>query len=116
MHHKDIRDELSNEKNYKTMYKKLFDVYSGNYTTLEFETAVQLWEVYLKGKCAFYKQLLDFLNKLIEGGEKNRVHRDLWDMMYEFVSSVKDINKDYNEADGWPVFIDKMVDQLKAQK
>ena len=26
---------------------------------------------------------------------------------------MKDLNKDYNEADGYPVFIDKMVEQIK---
>ena len=82
IHQKEFRDELNNEKNYKTMYKKLFELYSGNFTTLQFEVAVQLWDVYLKVKCTFHKVLMDYLNKLIEANEKNRVHKDLWDMMY----------------------------------
>jgi hypothetical protein len=35
-------------------------------------------------------------------------------MLLEFATQVKDINKDYKEDDGWPVFIDKFVEFLKG--
>jgi fido (protein-threonine AMPylation protein) len=37
-----------------------------------------------------------------------KVHRDLWNMVYEFATSIKDV-KEVNESDGWPVFIDEFV-------
>lgn len=45
------------------MYKKLFDLYSGKFITLDFEIAQQLWEVYLKNKLTFYKEFVEFLHK-----------------------------------------------------
>lgn len=33
--------------------------------------------------------------------------------MFEFANVVKNINKDYNENDAWPVFIDNFVEWIK---
>lgn len=93
------------------MYKKLFDVYSGKYTTLDFEVAELLWDVYLKGKFNYFNEFKQFL----ASHEKIKIYRDLWNMMYEFATEVKNLNKDYKPEDGWPVFIDKFVEYLKSK-
>lgn len=60
------------------MYRKLFDLYTGKYQTLDFEIATQLWNVYLKNKMSYYNAFLAYLQSL---EQKNNVHRDLWNMM-----------------------------------
>ena len=41
-----------------------------------------------------------------------RVHKDLWSMVYEFATSVTDVNQ-VSEMDGWPVFLDEFVEYYK---
>lgn len=36
-------------------------------------------------------------------------------MMYEFSITVKDAEKDFSEADAWPVFLDNFVEFMKAE-
>lgn len=110
---KEFDQELSSSQNYQSMYRKLFDLYTGKYTTLDFKVAMDLWDVYLKNKMAFYQDFKAYLLNLEEG---NKVHRDLWNMMLEFGNQVKNIEKDYKEDDGWPVFIDKFVEHYKQHK
>lgn len=74
------------------MYKKLFDLYTGKYTTLDLSVAQQLWTIYLKDKMTLYKQLIEYVANL---QQKSKVHKDLWNMMLEFANQVKDVEKDY---------------------
>ena len=37
-----------------------------------------------------------------------KVHKDLWNMVYEFAVSVKD-PKEVSQSDAWPVFLDDFV-------
>lgn len=62
------------------MYRKIFDLYIGAHTTLDMETAEQLWLVYLKPKLKFYKEFEEYLGTL-QDKETVKVHRDLWNMM-----------------------------------
>ena len=39
------------------MYEKLFELYVGDHTTLDLETATQIWIVYLKGKLVWINRL-----------------------------------------------------------
>lgn len=39
---------------YQKVYSQLFNLYSGDKTTIEMEVAEQLWIVYLKGKLKWY--------------------------------------------------------------
>ena len=94
------------------MYKKIFPLYTGKHTTLDLETAEQLWMVYLKDRMSFYKEFELYMSKL-EDKDSVKVHKDLWNMMLEFVNEVKDINKQYKEEDGWPVFIDSFAEFVK---
>lgn len=93
------------------MYKKVFDLYTGKYDTLEFEVAVALWSTFLKSKLTTYPQFMSYLEKL---PEHNRVYRDLWNMVIEFAYQVKNVKNDYKEDDGWPIFIDKYVEHLNG--
>lgn len=36
-------------------------------------------------------------------------------MMYEFSITVKNVEKDFSEADAWPVFLDNFVEFMKEQ-
>lgn len=49
----------------------------------------------------------------MEDKETTKVHKDLWNMMLEFITEVKDIQKQYKEEDGWPVFIDSFAEFVK---
>lgn len=37
-----------------------------------------------------------------------KVHFDLWNMVYEFATTVKDVSS-IQESDGWPVFLDEFA-------
>lgn len=56
-------------------------MYSGKYTTLDFEVAQAIWQVYLKGKLKFYKEFFLYLESLTE---KPKIHKDSWNMMLDF--------------------------------
>ena len=43
------------------MYKDLFTLYIGNHTTLDLDTAEQLWGVYLSNKFVYYKEWMAYL-------------------------------------------------------
>ena len=75
---------------------------------MDLETAEQLWIVYLKDRMNFFKEFQLYMEK-VEDKDKVKVHKDLWNMMLEFCSDIKDIKKDYKEEDGWPVFIDSFA-------
>ena len=44
-----------------------------------------------------------------------KVHRDLWNMMLEFSYDVANLESDYKEEDGWPVFVDNFVEFIKEK-
>lgn len=93
------------------MYKKLFDLYTGQHTTLDLDTAEALWGVYLKEKFKFYDKWMAYLNSLEEKQTK-KVHKDLWFMVWDFCYEIQEIEK-YSEDDGWPTFIDNFVEYVK---
>ena len=71
--------------------------------SLEYSIAEELWKIYLKPVMVLYGPFMEYLRtKTIK---PHRVHKDLWNMVYDFATSVKDINT-VSEMDGWPVFID----------
>lgn len=96
------------------MYRNVFSLYTGTHTTLDLDVAESLWEVYLPQKLKYYKQLQEYLQQLPDK-ETKKVHKDLWNMMMEFSLEVNDVAKDYNEDDGWPVFIDNFVEFIKSR-
>ena len=36
--------------------------------------------------------------------------------MLEFAIDIKDIDRDYNEIDAWPLFLDNFVEWMKSKK
>jgi hypothetical protein len=79
---------------------------------MDFEFAEALWSVLLRKDFVYLKQFQQYLDHL--GAKKpTKCHKDLWNMLYEFATVVKDIKKDYSESDAWPVFIDNFVEWLK---
>jgi hypothetical protein len=106
-----LRAEIKQDYHFKPMYKKLFDLYTGQHTTLDLDTAEALWGVYLKEKFKFYDQWMAYLNSLEEKQTK-KVHKDLWFMVWDFCYEIQEIEK-YSEDDGWPTFIDNFVEYVK---
>ena len=81
---------------------------------MDFEFAEALWSVLLRKDFVYLKQFQQYLDHL--GAKKpTKCHKDLWNMLYEFATVVKDIKKDYSESDAWPVFIDNFVEWLKDE-
>lgn len=109
-----LRNEAGQDIHFKSMYKNIFNLYIGNHTTLEMDVAEQLWAVYLVNKFQYYKQWVGYIGSL-EDKENKKVHKDLWNMVLEFIYEVKDI-KDYNDEEGWPIFIDDFVEYVKSGK
>ena len=63
------------------MYDQFLPFYSETTSpTLDFETAEQLWIVYLKGVLPFHAQFVEYLSQL--ENKPPKIHKDLWRMMY----------------------------------
>jgi hypothetical protein len=45
-----------------------------------------------------------------------KCHKDLWNMIQEFATIVKNVNTDYKESDAWPVFLDNFIKFMKEQR
>lgn len=87
------------------MYVKLYKFYLvGNKdVSLDYDLAEELWRVYLKPIMNLYPQFMRYLEQLSK--RPHKVHIDLWKMVYEFATSIKDVTA-IQESDGWPVFLD----------
>lgn len=63
------------------MYNKLYKFYlTGKDITLDFETATELWAIYLKPVMPFYVDFMGYISELLK--RPTRVHNDLWKMVY----------------------------------
>lgn len=78
----ELEKELMQRKDlFKKMYDEFLPFYSSSKSpTLDFETAEQIWTVYLKGVMPYHADLVEYLAQLKEKPPK--VHKDLWRMMY----------------------------------
>lgn len=94
------------------MYEKLFELYVGDHTTLDLETATQIWIVYLKGKLVWINRLQEYVEKR-KDKQTFKVHRDLWMMMLSFATQVKNLSTDYKQDEFWPIFIQQFVEFLR---
>lgn len=73
------------------MYMNTYGFYlCGKDITLEYDLAVQIWKLYLKHRISFYKEFIEYCETVEKKPKK--VHKDLWKMVYEFSSIVKNIN------------------------
>lgn len=85
-----------------------FEFYSITKTaTLDFEIAVEIWKTYFKGRVHFYDEFVEYLDQIQEK-KIVKVHRDLWQLTYEFMKSVTNLG-DYSQNDGWPLMLDDFV-------
>ena len=97
----------------KTVYTKLFDFYSvTKAATLDFDTAEQLWEIYLQNIMKQHSNFIEYLKQM--GNKPFKVHRDVWMMVYQFANTVDSL-ENYREEDGWPIFIDQFVEFMKKK-
>lgn len=97
------------------MYNKVFEAFLIKNLSMDFDYAEALWGALLKDTFKFPKEFTLYLESL--GAKKPlKCHKDLWQMMYEFAITVKDVSKDYSEADAWPVFLDNFVEFMKVQE
>lgn len=58
-----------------------------------------------------YPQFSNYLNNLSK--KPHKVHLDLWKMVFEFATTVKDVSA-IQESDGWPVFLDEFVEFCRS--
>lgn len=101
--------ELKNDKTaYKSLYTKIYRFYLiGNKDhSLDYSIAEELWRIYLRPIMPLYNKFMEFL--ALKSKKPNKVHKDLWNMVYEFALTVKD-PKEVKEGDAWPVFLDDFV-------
>ena len=94
------------------MWTKLYGFYliGRKEQSLDFDIAAQLWEFYLPPIMHLHKPFLRYLEQLSK--RPHKVHRDLWNMVFEFATTVKDVSQ-VEESDGWPVFIDDFVEWVR---
>lgn len=96
------------------MYNKVFEAFLIKNLSMDFEYAEALWDVLLRQTFKYSNEFKLYLESL--GSKKPaKCHKDLWQMMLEFSMVIKDVEKDYNEADAWPVFLDNFVEFMREQ-
>ncbi|TFL07798.1 Cullin binding-domain-containing protein [Pterulicium gracile] len=79
---------------------------------IDIDTAVAMWTVLLAPRYPLMSEIIEFIT---EKGSYKAANKDLWNMMFDFVNTVKSNLSGY-EADGaWPSLIDDFV-EWKKQK
>ena len=73
------------------MWTKLYGFYliGRKEMSLDYETAAALWEFYLPPIMSMHKLFMKYLGQLEK--KPHKVHRDLWNMIYEFATTVTDL-------------------------
>jgi hypothetical protein len=99
---------------YKKTFSKLYKFYlvGKKEISLNYELAEELWRVYLKPVMPLYNLFMQYLGQLTK--KPHKVHVDLWNMIFEFATTISDIS-DVKESDGWPVFIDDFVEYIRSK-
>lgn len=78
------------------MYDGLFLCYSVTKSpTLDFDTAQELWRVYLANIMPNHTAFMEYVDNMEEKPVK--VHKDLWRMVYEFAVNVDENFENYRE-------------------
>jgi hypothetical protein len=74
------------------MYLKLYKFYliGNKEMSLDYDIVEELWKVYLKPIMPLYQTFVSYLEQL--GKRPHKVHHDLWKMVYEFATSIKDVS------------------------
>lgn len=73
--------------------------------TLQFDTTLVLWRLYLKNNFHLYDQFMKYV-EAIPQNKKKGFSPDTWRMVLEFDEKVKGDLGNYREEDGWPLFLD----------
>ena len=74
------------------MYNKLYRFYliGNKEISLDYDIAHELWKVYLMPVMPLFQKFINYLDQLQK--RPHKVHLDLWKMVYEFATTVKDVN------------------------
>ena len=76
------------------MYKSIFEAFLIKNLSMEFQFAESLWTILLAKEFRYMKEFQQYLSFL--GNKKpTKCHKDLWNMLYEFAVTIKDVKKDY---------------------
>jgi len=80
---------------------------------IDMETATAFWSVILVPRYPIMKDVIEFINQ--EKSSLKGVHKDIWNMMWDFCQTVKPTLENY-EADGaWPTLLDEFVVWKKSK-
>ena len=80
---------------------------------MPFELASQLWTIYLTDRYQLSKKFFEYLET---AAEKKPVTRDTWNLVNQFISITNEDMSNYNEMEGWPVFIDNFALFVKEKQ
>ena len=90
-----MEKELIDPKVFKKMYRGVFECFLIKSLTMDFEFAEALWSILLVKDFAYLKQFQKYLDHL--GARKpTKCHKDLWNMIHEFATVVKDVKRDFS--------------------
>lgn len=88
-----LRKEFSNRDTFKRVYEHVYALQREQAKSLSFDTAVILWELYLKGHFALYDEFMQYLQQIPKNKQKS-VNPDTWKMVIEFDDVTKgDLSK-----------------------
>lgn len=103
-------NELRDSNKAKSLYLFAFEYNKQpNAKIIPVQLAEALWQVLLKD----WKRLPDWLRFVNERYAGKAVSKDVWNQLYEFMSTVKTDFSNYDSDGAWPVMIDEFVDKMK---
>ncbi len=74
------------------------------------ETAVALWDLFLKDKCLFYK---DWITFIVDKKKPAVIKLDQWNMFYELIKQTKGNIKNFVDDGTWSSIIDEFIEYIQ---
>mmetsp|Transcript_38404 Transcript_38404/g.61644 ORF Transcript_38404/g.61644 Transcript_38404/m.61644 type:complete len:251 (+) Transcript_38404:78-830(+) len=110
----DVMKDLDTERGFKDFYFWMFEYLKeeSKRKTIDFDIAIEVWPVILKGKFAFLDKWIEFLKQ----ETKPKINKDVWDQLGEFAFYIKDDFSNWDPAGAWPVLIDSFAEWMQKQK